>query len=330
MNNIFLNYHIKKYPKLQKQDKIKLLYQATFGPNHLIEDFTEKKIYKNILKEIKSSKKEAQINENYYEWISEDYVRVNIKKELNIKYLAHAFYSSIAASNNDLDKFKENLNYYLKDEDISNYDFKPMHHSSVYREEYHPHYCLINKSNLTSLMRIIQLDNFLKSLDKHTITALEGKCASGKSTISKNIDDITILHADDFFLNPSLKTKERLNEIGGNINYEAIKEVLLKIKDAWENNINKISFDAYDCMKKAYYKKEIILKDKVLFEGVYSYHPYFNSLIDKCAFVYIDDNTQLQRILLRENSNLFINEWMPLENKYFDHFDFLSNADIII
>ena len=43
---ILLPYHIKKYPKMQNQDKIKLIYQASLGPAHLINKISEKKAYK--------------------------------------------------------------------------------------------------------------------------------------------------------------------------------------------------------------------------------------------------------------------------------------------
>ena len=34
--------------------------------------------------------------------------------------------------------------------------------------------------------------------------------------------------------------------------------------------------------------------------------------------------------MLRDNGDRFLNEWMPLENKYFEKYKFLDNADIII
>ena len=324
---IFLNYHIKKYPKLQNQDKIKLIYQASLGPAHLVSDLSEKKVYKYIIKE---SKSKSTLNSPYYEWISENYLRVNILKEKNIKYLAKSFYNSASSTKYDIDILKENLKAYLNEDEYFNYDFKPIHHSSIYNEEYMPHYRLIHKQYLSLLMRIYQLYDYINMQKKHTIIALEGKCGSGKTTLAHQCDNATILHADDFFLPRSLKSKERLAEIGGNINYELIKETLENIKKTWENKEDKITIKAYDCSKDIYYDKDIKLKDKVLIEGVYSYHPYFNSLIDKCAYLFVDQSTQIERIMLRDNGDRFLNEWMPLENKYFEKYKFLDNADIII
>ena len=71
------------------------------------------------------------------------------------------------------------------------------------------------------------------------------------------------------------------NEIGGNIDYELVKETILKIKDAWKENKQVVEYTVFDCTKQCYYIKKITLKNKVILEGVYSYHKYFNDLIDK-------------------------------------------------
>ena len=62
--------------------------------------------------------------------------------------------------------------------------------------------------------------------------------------------------------------------------------------------IEKHVVEAYDCEKDQYYQKELILKNKILFEGVYSYHPYFNSLIYIstfccCHYAEFDNNSLL-------------------------------------
>ncbi len=324
---ILLPYHLKKYPKMQNQDKIKLIYQASLGPAHLINQISEKKAYKYIIKEAKIK---TDINSPYYEWISDSYIRINILKERNLKYLAKSFYESAKNAKYNFNILKENLEKYLNENEYFNYDYKPIHHSSIYNEEYMPHYRLIHMDYLSLVMRIFQLYDYIEMQPKHSIIALEGKCASGKTTIAHQCNNATILHTDDFFLPENKKTKARLAEIGGNINYELIKETLEAIKKAWENDEKIITIQAYDCEKEIYYSKDIELKDKILFEGVYSYHPFFNNLIDKCAYLFVKQSTQIERIMLREKVELYLNEWIPLENKYFEKYKFLDNADIII
>ena len=328
---IFLNYHKQHYPKMQNQDKVKLIYQATLGPAHFSNNAKEKEIYKYILKEYKIAKKDGSTS-LYYEYISSNYIRVYVQNELNLKYLAKSFFQSMSEATYNINALKSNLDLYLsEDEKIPNYDFKPIHHSSIYNEEYKPHYRLINTKYLTSIMRFYQFDLFLKKCRDHSIIALEGKCASGKTTLSENFENnYTIIHTDDFFLNEDKRTKERLDEIGGNIDYELIYETLNKIKKAWEEKQKSVTISKYSCETNTYSNVTIDLKEKVILEGVYSSHPYFKELVDKCAYLYVSDETQLNRIALRKMRDRFINEWIPLENKYFDKYDILSTCDIII
>ena len=55
-------------------------------------------------------------------------------------------------------------------------------------------------------------------------------------------------------------------------------------------------------------------------EGAYSMHPYFGDAYDLTCLIEIDEQTQSDRILRRNGEAMhrrFINEWIPLERKYF-------------
>ena len=64
-----LRKHLKKYPEMQIQDAVKLLFQSEFGPGHLLSN-TE--YAKKLLKEEIELTKD---NEPVVEEISENYVR---------------------------------------------------------------------------------------------------------------------------------------------------------------------------------------------------------------------------------------------------------------
>lgn len=326
---LFLKYHLKKYPKMTNQDIIKLIYQETLGPNHIISD--QNRVLNYLQKELEEN---HSLFNNLYEYIGTNYVRMDIHKYYqyfnNIDTLFNLFLNSLNP-NQDLNLLKDTLNNFLSKEDLKDYNYLPVSHSDIYKSSYLPHYRIIKSSLLTIEHKVIQLDNYLSLLPNKTIISLEGRCASGKSTITSKLKHkYTVIPIDDFFLPINLKTKERLNEIGGNINYELVKKMLVELKQALKRNLEVFSYSAFDCSKQEYYTKEIILKDKVILEGVYSASIYFRELIDKIAYLYVDKETQLKRINNRSLKEKFINEWIPLEEKYFEHILIEEIVDIII
>ena len=74
-------------------------------------------------------------------------------------------------------------------------------------------------------------------------------------------------------------------------------------------------------------------KKVVIVEGAYSCHPYFENYADFKIFLKLDEETQKERILKRNGEEMlkrFMNEWIPLENRYFNEFKIEQNADLII
>ncbi len=323
----FIKYHITKYKQITTQDIIKLLYQNHFGPGHFIDNLeTIKNYYYN---ELKSSNNLP--NENIYEHIGNNFVRVNIfpySKKFNNDELINNFYysSKFDYTNPEIKKnFIEQLANIPNDGFLDNYNFQNVHHSSTYNFAYHPHYRVINTKYLSLDMKVFQLQNYIDSFNEFQIFALEGKCASGKTTISNKLKNVTIIDVDDFFLKETLKTKERLQEIGGNIDYELYAECLKKLKPN-----STITYTVFDCSKQQYYNKTVEIKEKVLVVGVYSFHPKVRKYIDRLCYLIISDEIQYNRLKERSLFNRFINEWVPLENKYYNSYDFIANADILI
>lgn len=334
MEKIYLIYHLKKYPHLTIQDKIKLIYQGSLGPSHYLSNINKDDVIKHVTVEIRNNTKE-NVNENLYEFVSEKYLRINLlsleKNNINLNSIIDSFVLSSNQSTYNEEDLKANLANNLPFFEYQDYNFKPVHHSDLYNHLYNPHYLLINNQYLDLSLRIKQLVNYINKKPDHSIIALEGKCASGKTTITNAIkNDYTIIHCDDFFLKQNLKTEKRLSEIGGNIDYELLSITLKEIKKAWENKQSSITIKVFDCKEQKYYEKEINLLSKVILEGVYSYHPYFQNLINGLAFVNLDDKTQMQRISKRPLMYNFIHEWIPLENKYYNELDIASISDIII
>ncbi len=164
------------------------------------------------------------------------------------------------------------------------------------------------------------------------IVAIEGGCTSGKTTLSKEISkfyDCNIIHIDDFFLSFDKRTESRMNEVGGNIDYERFRsEVAEKIVKN-----EPFTYGKFDCSLGRIKEQIKVMPKKLnIIEGVYSLHPLYSDIYTLKIFLEIDNQTQLERLKARSPEKLdkFINEWIPKENKYFTNFDIKNSCEIIL
>lgn len=289
MNEI-IKWHQIKYPLMETNDLSLLQFEQEYALNPY-----------PIKSNIESKVLYEEISPNFYR------LYLNIYHHYNLDY---------EKLKNELEEIK-NQNHI---------DIPLLEHSEIYKKNYDTYYVIVRKSFIDKNLRYFQAYHFLKQ--QQGIIALEGKCGSGKTTLSQKLQNnlnIAIIPIDDFFLPPHLKTVKRLNEVGGNIDYERIKTLLLNIKEKHE-----ISYLKYDCTIKNFIPVQKNYQPLILLEGVYSFHPFFNNFIDKMMYLDIDEVTQDKRLQLRNNYERFIKEWIPLENQYFHNLNIKYKADIII
>lgn len=174
--------------------------------------------------------------------------------------------------------------------------------------------------------RLLQTQN-------RVLIAIDGQSASGKSTAAKLLAErlgATVFHMDDFFLQPQMRTPERLATPGGNVDIERfVRDVLPRIL-AGET----VSLERYDChLDELLPPVEIAPRPVVIIEGAYSLHPLLNPHYDIKVFYQIDPALQRARILSRngeEMLQMFLNRWIPLEHKYFTAFDVEQSCDFVV
>jgi len=164
------------------------------------------------------------------------------------------------------------------------------------------------------------------------IVAIDGKCTSGKTTLSSKLAEIydcNVFHMDDFFLRPEQRTPERFAEIGGNVDYERFREeVLLPLKFR-----KAFSYRPFDCSTFTLAAPVTVTPKKLnIVEGTYSHHPYFGNSYDLKILLTVDEETQRQRILERPAflHKRFFEEWIPIENCYFDCLEISEKCDIVL
>ncbi len=178
--------------------------------------------------------------------------------------------------------------------------------------------------------------NELKALKMSAplIIAIDGRCASGKTTLAALLKEKTgcnVIHADDFFLRKEQRTKQRLEEAGGNIDYERLEsEVLIPVRREGE-----CRYRRFDCGTMSLCDDSIVVSSAPLtiVEGSYSCHPRLFNYYDFSIFLNVEQDEQIKRILQRngkEKAENFKNKWIPLEEKYFSAFNISEICNMII
>lgn len=162
--------------------------------------------------------------------------------------------------------------------------------------------------------------------------AIDGRCGSGKSTFAELLSkkfDCNVFHMDDFYLPLEKRTKERLNQSGGNIDRERfLEEALVPSK-----NGEAVIYKVFDCTAQAL-KPPVTKKPKniVITEGSYSCHPEFYDFYDLHIFLTVSPEIQKERIIKRngeEGYKIFKDKWIPFEEKYFNEQDIENKCDLV-
>lgn len=340
--------HYLRYPLSEIEDYLKLIFQHYYGPQHLVSENDEEKLQNYLYSEIKTINKP---NDYYFDDIGNGFTRFDlrlIETDDDLKRLTLAFIKTCRKITAPPTSFQDGVNLLktlidnkviplAKEVDFEQYLHPRMHsHSKIYKEMYDPHYRLI-RSNLIPFEFYQKAINTLinKSIKAKSrlIIAIDGPSGGGKTTLSKQLGKYLkadIYHLDDFFLPNKMKTKRRLKQIGANFHYERfIKEVLLPIKANLPFEYRK-----YNCQTNTYeLTKATNEANIIIIEGVYSMHPLLITHYDLLIFVDIDEIKQKKRLRNRSNDAIyqkFINQWLPLEERYFTHYQIKAKADLII
>lgn len=341
-NLLLKNYQ--QYPKLQIQDIFKFIYQSSFGCEHLVSSL--QKATENIVFEYENLQKEGS---SIIEQLDGGYCRIPVSVldgNLTVDTFARMFYNSAKKEENGKRLLQEKLKVAKElvlekqlpfsinevEQAVAKWqknDFQSLHHSDIYKKNYNPSYRVIANRFVTFLPLFEEIDK----RGKRGIFAVEGGSASGKSTLAETLSEIydcTVFHMDDFFLQPHQRTKERFDQVGGNIDWERFeKEVLQPL-----SRKKTVNYQKFDCSTMQLQKPiEIMPKELVIVEGAYSMRQELAKYYDFSAFLDITSNAQKERIIKRNSTQMaqrFFNEWIPMEETYFSKMKIKEKCDICI
>ena len=205
-----------------------------------------------------------------------------------------------------------------------------LHHSEIYRKREKPCYRLV-EGGAVRLFPILQ--RMSRMTLESNVVAIDGRCASGKTTLAKQLESVTkagVVHMDDFFLPAALRTTKRLAQAGGNVHYERfLEEAIPSLKSA-----EPFRYRCFDCgrMELGEYR-EVPAGHFRIVEGTYSCHPAFGEYMGLRIFCSVEPAQQLKRISKRNGQEMarrFLEHWIPMEEQYFQCFQVREKADIVL
>lgn len=189
-----------------------------------------------------------------------------------------------------------------------------------------------NYEELLEILKKTLEDRRKNNIEGRYVVAIDGNCGSGKTTgvrMIANALGCEIIQMDDFYLTPSMRTEERRNEPGGNVDYLRFsKEVLPYVREDRPFKYGKYQVETDSIIDEI----EIKNPEIVLIEGAYSMRPEFREYYDLKVFSNASRELQIERLTKREGEYVkeYIDLWMPLENKYIKYFNLKEICDIII
>lgn len=335
--------HLGKYPEMEVQDMLKLIYQSEFGGGHMIAD--KNRSYERICAEYETVRETLVERNRVWEPIGEDMCRIYlnaVKEGMAKETLNNLFVLSANNKKGSIEGLEQRLLLFLQcckngelpfdgeeaEKAIEKWKeegYPAKSHSETYRKYYQPAYRVVEKKYCDFYDVFLNIDQCAQNVkDRAILINIDGMAGSGKSTLGallKEVYDCNLFHMDDFFLQPHQRTEERFAEPGGNVDYERFQREILEQFEKVEG----FTYQVFDCSKQALGKKENVSYKKLnVIEGVYCNHPYFQRKSDLAFFMEISDEEQVKRIGSRNGERMlerFLKEWIPMEYKYFDTFD---------
>ena len=275
--NEVIRRHALRYPLMQPQDFVKLVYQNEFGAGHLVDN--EEKSLERLCNEYETVRA-LRISE-IYEAIGNGYGRLKLSvldtREIPLERVNRVWMESARGNQGTRQSFFAKLDELRKmaRQGVFHFTEKQMEtflaeykirkelmlgHSPEFREAYHPAYRVVRSA-------AVQLWPVLREVERHlgkrpAIIAVEGNSAAGKTTtagVLSRIYDAGVIHMDDFFLPVSRRSQSGWEKPGGNIDYERFRAEVTRPLECGKE----ISYQIYDCAAGGYIGVKNVRKDSV-------------------------------------------------------------------
>lgn len=339
----FLRNQCARYTNLQPQDLLKALHQSVYGCGHFVTDEEYGVAFLRTEMQMARPAPGPAV-----ELLDGDYCRIHLAWAKARGLAPETVFRLFAVSSQAVTGTEEDLRAILEEklavllnmaqegelpfaceavksavEAWKEAGYPACRHSEEVRRTWAPAYRVIHADYLRILHLLADIDR-RRARKSPMVVALEGGSASGKTTLAALLEklyDCTVFHMDDFFLRPEQRTEERFATPGGNIDHERFAaEVLEPLKQR-----QTILYRRFDCRTQTVLPAvEISPKELIFVEGAYSMHPAFGEYYDLAVFMDVSTEVQCARIERRNTPEMqerFFNEWIPMEQVYFEAAD---------
>ena len=341
-----LKTNVQHYPAMQVRDAVKLIYQNQMGPGHMIKSAADS------LRRLEEELAGAPAFSPLFQDIGNGLCRLSLgalkEQEIELSTVNRFFLHTANTHRGSISGLTEKLAALVEAcragdlpfsvieveafiQDCRQWGYPPISHSQEYRRQYAPAYRVVKATFREYFALFARIDALLKTRGSVNV-AIDGMSCSGKSTLAALLSEIyhcNVFHMDDFFLPRELKTPERLAEPGGNVHYERfLSEVLAPLATG-----RTFHYRPFDC-KSQTLAESVSIQPKQLniIEGAYSLHPTLENAYQLRVILQIDPEVQRARILQRNGPVMhqrFMEEWVPLENRYFQEYEIKDRCDLV-
>lgn len=334
-----LRAHRARYPLMEAQDCVKLLYQSEFGPLHLGEDLAS--LTRSIAEEWKAVPETALPTES--ERIGGGLCRfplragayspeaVRLLAELMRQTMSHC-HGSATHLRQSLERLSAELPDLRRWLSESEWDFAaPVRHSERFRAAYQPHYRLLRREYagyFPLLLRIAQQMN-----QKHPLLiAIDGRCGSGKTHLAALLQALfpcRVFHTDHYYLPIARRPADWQQRPAGNMDLERLRTEVIQPARTGATVYRRI----FECAAQHLGEPQAVEPMPLsIVEGSYALHPMLADAYDMCIFLTCSEHEQKTRLQAREGAHfeMFERIWIPMEQRYHAACDPLSYHPVVM
>lgn len=321
-----LRMHRAKYPLMQPQDCLKLLYQSEFGPAHL--GCAPNTLAQDIQQEWQSIPAGSTPTEP--EAIGGGLCRFPLRpqpdSERAAQLLARLLLLTAQQCHGDANHLRQTL-LALGEADPEFQRWldahpaalqSPIRHSATFHAAYHPHYRLLRREYSGFFPALLQIQTLLQQKNPAVI-AIDGRCGSGKTQFAALLQTLfpcRVFHTDHYYLPVARRSPDWQQRPAGNMDLDRLYREVVQPARAGAPVQSRV----FTCMTQQLEAAQTIPPAPLtIVEGSYSMHPRLVDAYDLCLFLSCSDAVQKTRLKAREGAyfDTFLSTWIPMEERYY-------------